>query len=169
MTQLVLIAAVARNGMIGKDGGMPWHLPADLQHFKRLTLGHPILMGRRTWDSLGRPLPGRRSIVISRQPGWQAAGAEHAESLAAALQRVSDDVSNDALAFVIGGAQLYAQALPLADRLELTEIDHDFDGDTRFPDWDRSRFTETARESHVAPEGWAYHFVTYTATTASTD
>ncbi|MBN8775986.1 dihydrofolate reductase [Thiomonas arsenitoxydans] len=168
MTQLVLIAAVARNGMIGKDGGMPWHLPADLQHFKRLTLGHPILMGRRTWDSLGRPLPGRRNIVISRQPGWQAAGAEHAESLPAALQRVSDDVSNDALAFVIGGAQLYAQALPLVDRLELTEIDYDFDGDTRFPDWDRSRFTETARESHLAPEGWAYHFVTYTAKTAST-
>ena len=119
MTQLILIAAVARNGMIGKDGGMPWHLPADLQHFKRLTLGHPILMGRRTWDSLGRPLPGRRNIVISRRPDWQAAGAEHAESLEAALQRVA----GDALAFVIGGAQLYAQALPLADALELTEID----------------------------------------------
>ncbi|WP_079419993.1 dihydrofolate reductase [Thiomonas intermedia] len=159
MTQLILIAAVARNGMIGKDGGMPWHLPADLQHFKRLTLGHPILMGRRTWDSLGRPLPGRRNIVVSRQPGWQAAGAEHAESLEAALQRVA----GDALAFVIGGAQLYAQALPLADALELTEIDQAFEGDTRFPDWDRSRFVETARESHIAPEGWAYHFVTYTA------
>ncbi|MDY0331148.1 MAG: dihydrofolate reductase [Thiomonas sp.] len=159
MTELVLIAAVARNGVIGKEGGMPWHLPADLQHFKRLTLGHPMLMGRRTWESLGRPLPGRRHIVISRQPGWQAPGAEQADSLQAALQRVA----GDALAFVIGGAQLYAQALPLADRLELTEIDQDFEGDTRFPDWDRSRFTETARESHVAPQGWTYHFVTYTA------
>ena len=159
MTELVLIAAVTRNGIIGKDGGMPWHLPADLQHFKRLTLGHPILMGRRTWDSLGRPLPGRRNIVISRQTGWQATGAEHAESLEAALQMVA----SDALAFVIGGAQLYAQALPLADRLELTEIEQHVDGDTRFPDWDRSRFVETARESHVAPQGWAFHFVTYTA------
>lgn len=161
MTQLVLIAAVARNGIIGKDGGMPWHLPADLQHFKRLTFGHPILMGRRTWDSLGRALPGRRNIVISRQDGWQAAGAEHAPSLSVALQLVA----GDALAFVIGGAQLYTQALPLADVLELTEIDQAFDGDTRFPDWDRSRYAETARQSHTAPEGWAYHFVTYTAKT----
>lgn len=163
MTRLVLIAAVARNGVIGKDGGMPWHLPADLQHFKRLTLGHPVLMGRRTWESLGRPLPGRRNIVISRQPDWQAEGAEHADSLHAALQRVS----SDALAFIIGGAQLYAQALPLADGLELTEIDQDFDGDTRFPDWDRSRFTETARQTYTAPEGWSYHFVSYEAQKAS--
>ncbi|MGC8507981.1 MAG: dihydrofolate reductase [Thiomonas sp.] len=162
MTRLILIAAVARNGVIGKDGGMPWHLPADLQHFKQLTLGHPILMGRRTWDSLGRPLPGRRNIVISRQPGWHADGAEHADSLDAALQHVA----GDALAFVIGGAQLYAQALPLADGLELTEIDHDFDGDTCFPAWDRSRFVETARQTHTAPEGWSYHFVRYAAKTA---
>ena len=159
MTQLILIAAVARNGMIGKDGGMPWHLSADLQHFKRLTLGHPILMGRRTWDSLGRPLPGRRNIVISRQADWQAAGAEHADSLPAALALVA----HEAKAFVIGGAQLYAQALPLADGLELTEIDQSFEGDTRFPDWDRSRFIEAARESHTSPEGWNYHFVSYTA------
>ena len=159
MTRLVLIAAVARNGVIGKDGGMPWHLPADLQRFKRLTLGHPILMGRRTWESLGRPLPGRRNIVISRQPDWHADGAEHAASLPAALERVS----GDPLAFVIGGAQLYAQALPLADGLELTEIDHDFDGDTRFPDWNRTRFVETARQTHTAPDGWRYHFVSYAA------
>jgi len=159
MTQLILIAAVARNGVIGKDGGMPWHLPADLQHFKRLTLGHPILMGRRTWESLGRPLPGRRNIVISRQPDWHADGAEHAASLPAALQRVS----GDPLAFVIGGAKLYTQALPLADALELTKIDHDFDGDTRFPDWSRSRFVETARQTHTAPEGWPFHFVSYAA------
>ena len=159
MTELVVIAAVTRNGVIGKDGGMPWRLPADLQHFKRLTLGHPILMGRRTWDSLGRPLPGRRNIVVSRQPGWQANGAEHADSLAAALQRVA----GESTAFVIGGAQLYAQALPLASRLELTEIDADFDGDTVFPAWDRNRYVETARESHRAPQGWDYHFVTYTA------
>ena len=159
MTKLVLIAAVARNGIIGKDGVMPWHLPADLQHFKRLTLGHPILMGRRTWDSLGRALPGRRNIVISRQAEWRDAGAEHAESLPAALQLVA----GDELAFVIGGAQLYAQALPLADRLELTEIDLDFDGDTRFPVWDRSRYIEVARETQTAPEGWSYHFVSYAA------
>ncbi|MGA8008992.1 MAG: dihydrofolate reductase [Thiomonas sp.] len=159
MTQLILIAAVARDGIIGKDGGMPWHLPADLQHFRRLTLGHSILMGRRTWDSLGRALPGRRNIVISRQADWKAAGAEHADSLPAAMQLVA----NDAKVFVIGGAQLYTQALPMADVLELTEIDHAFDGDTRFPDWERSRYTETARQSHTSPDGWAYHFVTYTA------
>jgi dihydrofolate reductase len=159
MTRLILVAAVARNGVIGKNGGIPWQLPADLQHFKRLTLGHPILMGRRTWESLGRPLPGRRNIVITRQQNWRAEGAEHAESLPAALQRVA----GDELAFVIGGAQLYAQALPLADGLELTEIDHDFDGDTRFPDWDRSRFVEIARQTHTAPQGWDYHFVSYIA------
>ncbi|OYV35981.1 MAG: diacylglycerol kinase [Thiomonas sp. 20-64-5] len=161
MTRLVLIAAVARNGIIGKDGGMPWHLPADLQHFKRLTLGHPILMGRRTWDSLGRPLPGRRNIVISRRDDWHAEGADHASSLPAALQLVAADP----LAFVIGGAQLYAQVLPLADGLELTEIDQAFDGDTRFPDWDRSRFVETARQTQTSPEGWAYHFVSYAKAT----
>ncbi len=161
MTRLVLIAAVARNGIIGRDGRMPWHLAADLQHFRRLTMGHAMLMGRRTWDSLGRPLPGRRSIVISRDPGWHAEGAEHATSLPAALALVAAD----AQAFVIGGAQLYAQALPLADKLQLTEIDHDFPGDTRFPDWDRTAFVETARESHVSPDGWAYHFVTYARAT----
>ena len=159
MTRLVLIAAVARNGVIGKDGRMPWHLAADLQHFKRLTMGHAMLMGRRTWDSLGRALPGRRSIVISRDPGWHADGAEHAASLPAALAMVAAE----AQAFVIGGAQLYAQALPLADELRLTEIDRDFAGDARFPAWDRAAFTETGRETHVSPEGWTYHFVTYTA------
>lgn len=159
MTQLVLIAAVARNGIIGKGGVMPWHLGADLQHFKRLTMGHAMLMGRRTWESLGRPLPGRRSIVISRDPQWHADGVEHAISLQAAL----DLVAGDTQAFVIGGAQLYAQALPLADELRLTEIDHDFDGDTLFPAWDRSAFTETSRETHVSPDGWTYHFVTYAA------
>lgn len=159
MTRLVLIAAVARNGVIGKDGRMPWHLAADLQHFKRLTMGHPILMGRRTWDSLGRPLPGRRNIVISRDPGWHAQGAEHAASLPAALALVAAD----AQAFVIGGAQLYAQALPLADELRLTEIDRDFPGDTRFPHWDRAAFVETERQTHVSPEGWTYHFATYAA------
>lgn len=159
MTRLVLIAAVARNGIIGKGGVLPWHLGADLQHFKRLTMGHAILMGRRTWESLGRPLPGRRSIVISRDPQWHADGVEHAVSLQAAL----DLVAGDRRAFVIGGARLYAQALPLADELHLTEIDHDFDGDTLFPAWDRSAFTETSRETHVSPDGWTYHFVTYAA------
>lgn len=158
MTRLVVIAAVARNGVIGRDGDLPWRLPEDLKHFRALTTGHPILMGRRTWDSLGRPLPGRRNIVISGTPGWQSEGAEHAASLQAALELVVDAST----AFVIGGAQLYAQALPLADGLELTEIDHDFDGDTHFPEWNRSAFVETARSSHTAAAGWPYHFVSYT-------
>ena len=157
MTQLVLIAAVARNGVIGRNGDLPWRLPDDLKHFKALTLGHPILMGRRTWDSLGRPLPGRRNIVISRTPGWRADGAEGATSLDDALALVADAPQ----AFVIGGAQLYAQALPLADALELTEIDHDVDGDTHFPEWDRSAFVETARSAHTAEAGWPYAFVSY--------
>jgi dihydrofolate reductase len=159
MTRLILIAAVARNGVIGRDGGMPWHLSDDLRRFKQLTLGHPVLMGRRTWESLGRALPGRRNIVVSRQPHWHAAGAEHASSLDDALRLVADAPQ----AFVIGGAQLYADALPRADVLELTEIDADVDGDTRFPPWDRSRFVQTARQTHHAPQGWDYHFVTYTA------
>lgn len=159
--ELVLIAAVARNGAIGRGGTMPWRLPADLAHFKRSTGSAPVIMGRRTWDSLPtafRPLPGRRNIVVTRKAEWSAPGAERAPSLDAALamagaaQRV----------FVIGGGELYAQALARADELLLTEIDADFpEADTFFPVWDRDGFVEVARESHTAEAGWRYHFVTY--------
>ena len=152
---LSVIAAVARNGAIGKDNTLLWRLPEDLQFFKRTTMGRPVIMGRKTYESIGRPLPGRRNIVVTRSPDWRADGVEAAPSLQAALELGGPD------AFVIGGGELYAQALPLADRLVLTEIDQDFDGDTHFPAWDRSAFTEASRETHISPAGWAYHFVVY--------
>lgn len=150
-----LIAAVARNGAIGKDNALLWRLPEDLKFFKRTTLGCPVIMGRKTWDSIGRPLPGRRNIVITRNTAWRADGAEVFHDLASALAATADVPK----VFVIGGGELYAQALPLADELVLTEVDADFEGDTFFPKWDRGAFTETSRESHMADAGWAYHFV----------
>lgn len=162
-TSLSLIAAVARNGAIGKDNALLWRLPEDLRFFKRTTMGCPVVMGRKTYESIGRPLPGRRNIVISRNAGWQAAGVERASSLEAALALVADAGK----AFVIGGAQIYAQALPQADEIVLTEIDRDFAGDAFFPQWDKTRFTEISREAHHAPaqdgvgEGFDYAFVVY--------
>ena len=146
---VVLVAAVARNRVIGRDGVMPWHLPEDLRRFKALTMGHTLVMGRRTYDSIGRPLPGRRTVVITRQADWAVEGVTTAGSLEAALALVVGD------AYVVGGGEIYALALPLADRLELTEVDSAPVGDTYFPevgpDW-----RETAREPH---DGYA--FVTY--------
>lgn len=150
-----LIAAVARNGAIGKDNALLWRLPEDLKFFKRTTLGCPVIMGRKTWDSIGRPLPGRRNIVVTRNTAWQAEGAEVFHDLTSALAATADVPK----VFVIGGGELYAQALPLVDELVLTEVDADFEGDTFFPPWDRGAFTETSRQSHTADAGWAYHFV----------
>lgn len=156
---LSVIAAVARNGTIGKDNALLWRLPEDLQFFKRTTLGCPVIMGRKTWDSIGRPLPGRRNIVVTRNAQWTAPGAETVPSLADALALIRDV----AKVFVIGGAQIYAQALPQADEVILTEIDRDFDGDTFFPAWDRRAFDEVARETHRAPppNDFDYAFVVY--------
>jgi dihydrofolate reductase len=154
---LCLIAAVARNGAIGKNNQLLVHLPGDLPRFKKLTLGHPVIMGRKTWDSIGRPLPQRRNIVITRNVAWQAAGAEASGSLADALAGVASAPK----VFVIGGAQIYAQALPLADELALTEIDADFDGDAFFPEWDRTRFEQTSQEDHSTPEGLHFRFTHY--------
>jgi dihydrofolate reductase len=145
--RLSVIVARARNGVIGRDGTLPWHLSEDLRHFKRTTLGHPIVMGRRTWESIGRPLPGRRSIVLTRNTRWTAPGVERADSLAQALAMCE----GAAEAFVIGGAALFAEALPLAQRLFLTEIDADFEGDTFFPPIDLSAWRETSRE-HLPPQ-----------------
>jgi dihydrofolate reductase len=168
--ELALIAAVARDGAIGRDGQMPWHLPEDLSHFRRVTMGCPVLMGRRTWASLPprfRPLPGRRNVVLTRDPAWHADGAEVASSLQSALALVQGHER----VFVIGGGELYAQALPLAQTLVLTEIDLLVpDADTRFPAWDRKAFAETARETGVsksdADHGLRYAFVTYSRRTA---
>jgi dihydrofolate reductase len=159
---LTLIAALARNGVIGRGDMLPWHLPEDLQHFRRATLGCPVIMGRRTWESLParyRPLPGRRNLVLTHRPEWQAAGAQAAPSLAAALHALAGAER----AFVIGGAALYEAALPLADELMLTEIDRDFDGDVHFPPFDRARYTVVGREEHRAapPNDFGYAFVSY--------
>ena len=154
-----LIYARAANGVIGRDGDLPWHLPEDLAHFKRATAGAPVVMGRRTWDSLPprfRPLPGRDNIVVTRQAGWQAAGARRADGLDAALALCADAPE----VWVIGGAQIYAEAAPLAHRAVVTEIGREFEGDAHAPslsaDWQ-----ETARETHVAADGLPFEFVTY--------
>jgi len=152
-----LIAAVARNGAIGKDNALLLHLPGDLPHFKRTTLGAPIVMGRRTWQSIGRALPGRRNVVVTRNPGFLAPGAECAPSLEAALDRLQDAPK----VWVIGGAALYAAALPLADELVLTEIDADLEGDVHFPPWNRAAFSETSRASHRNADGLGYSIVHY--------
>ena len=143
--EIVLIAAVARNGVIGRENGLPWRLKADLAHFKRTTLGHPIVMGRKTWESLGRPLPGRRNLIVTRNHAYAADGAElFTDPLQAIMAANSDAV------YVIGGADLYRQLLDRADRLVLTEVDADVNGDAHFPDFDRSVFVEVSRESHLA-------------------
>lgn len=147
---ITLIAAVARNLVIGDAGGLPWHIPGDLPRLKRLTMGHVLVMGRKTFDSIGRPLPGRTTIVVTRQPGWHADGVEVAHTIPAALEcaaRLGDQV------FVMGGGEIYTQALDVADRMELTEVDAAPQGDTHFPPVDWSRWHEVAREQH---DGYAF-------------
>jgi dihydrofolate reductase len=158
--RITIIAAVAANGVIGKDNRMPWHLSEDLKHFKALTMGHPMIMGRKTWESLPGRLPGRPHIVVTRNPTYQAEGATVATSLHAAVSGAgeTDEV------FIIGGAELYAQAFPFADRLQLTEIAREYEGDAWFPNWDRSKWRETAREAHRTDTGLDYAFVTYERT-----
>lgn len=162
---LALIAAQARNRVIGLDNRMPWHLPADLKHFKARTLGKPIIMGRKTWDSLGRPLPGRLNIVISRQPGLQLEGAEVFGSLEAALQRADQWAREQGVdeLMLIGGAQLYEQALPLAERLYLTRIELDPPGDAFFPVFDEAVWRRVEQEAFPADgDTPAYRFETWT-------
>lgn len=162
--QLGMILARARNGTIGKGGVMPWHLPEDLGHFKLVTLGSPVIMGRKTWDSIPpkfRPLPGRTNIVVTRQAGWQAPGAIRAASLADAIAFCADAPQ----AWVIGGADIYAQALPLVHTAEVTEIEADFDGDAFAPRFDEG-WKEVARERHLSASGLAYSFITYQNTAA---
>lgn len=154
--RLSLIAAMATNRVIGINNALPWRLPADLQHFKRLTLGHHILMGRKTWESLGRPLPGRTSVIITRNRAFTAAGCLVAGSPEEAIAACAGDKE----IFFIGGADLYRQALALADRLYLTEIRRDFAGDAWFPEFDRGVWRETERRREVT-DGLEYDFVIY--------
>ena len=160
MTQLHLIFAKASNGVIGHNNALPWHLPEDLAHFKRVTLGCPVIMGRKTWDSLPprfRPLPGRTNVVITRQKNWAENGAQPSSNLREALQ-ICEQAAH---AWVIGGAQIYAQALPLAHSAVVTEIGVPFEGDAFAPTFGPG-WVETARESHTAASGLPYAFVTYT-------
>ena len=157
---IALVAAVARGGVIGRDGIVPWRVPEDLARFRELTMGQPVVMGRKTWESLPdrfRPLPGRRNVVVTRNATWHAEGAERAGSLEDALHLVEGAER----VFVIGGGELYAAALPLADELLLTEIDIEVKGDTWFPSWDRADFDEASRERLAAEAGVPCSFVTY--------
>ncbi|HHW76820.1 MAG TPA: type 3 dihydrofolate reductase [Xanthomonadaceae bacterium] len=155
-SRLALIAALARNRVIGRDNRLPWHLPADLRFFRQATMGKPLLMGRRTWESIGRPLPGRRMIVLSRDPGCQAPGCAVARSLDQALA-IAGAVPE---IMVIGGASLYAQTLPLAERLYLTVVEADVPGDVWFPDWDERAWRLVWEEAHPADaaHAWPYRF-----------
>ena len=156
MSEIVLVVAIADNGVIGKDGAIPWRIPEDMKRFKALTMGHTIVMGRKTWDSLPKkPLPGRINVVVTRQKDWQAEGAIAASSLGQATAGTSGTV------MVIGGGEIYERALPLASRIELTEIHQDFDGEARFVR-DRTGWHETLREDHVTPDGLRYSYVTLT-------
>jgi dihydrofolate reductase len=157
MSCLSVIAAVARNGVIGRDNTLPWHLPEDLKHFRQLTMGHHIIMGRKTYESLGRLLPGRITVVVSRQPGYRVEGAITAGSLRDAVAACGADEE----VFVIGGAELYREALAIADRLYLTEIHADFAGDANFPDYDRAAWRETARQQFTGAGGLPFSFVVY--------
>lgn len=147
-----LVVAVARNGVIGCDNDLPWRLPDDLKHFKAITLGKPVVMGRRTYESIGRPLPGRENRVVSRRPGFEAPGCRVFASLEEALAGPEPEV------MVIGGGQIYAAALPLAQRLYLTEVDAEVDGDARFPEIDPGAWREVSREMHAADERHAHAF-----------
>lgn len=155
--ELGLVVAMDDQGVIGRDGGLPWHLPEDLKRFKAITMGSPILMGRRTYESIGRPLPGRRNIVVTTTPGYEAPGCETAGSLDAALALVAAVPT----AFVIGGVALYRAALPHAGRIYLTEVHATVGGDTVFPAFDRAAFHEVAREDRPADgrHAHAYSFV----------
>lgn len=157
--QLGLIYARARNGVIGKAGALPWQLPEDMAHFKQVTMGHPVIMGRKTWDSLPgrfRPLPGRINIVVTRQPHWEAQGATRAASLPQAVALCA----GQAQAWVIGGAEIYAQALPLAKTAEITEIEAEFEGDAFAPHLG-AEWREVARRRQRSATGLEYSFVTY--------
>ena len=159
--QLHLIFARSKNGVIGVDGGLPWHLPEDLAHFKRCTLGCPVIMGRKTWDSLPvkfRPLPGRANVVVTRQSDWQGTGALRADSLERAMELCAEAEH----VWVIGGAQLYALALPLAATAVVTEIDTEVAGDAYAPNFG-PEWQETAREEHTAASGLHYRFITMTS------
>lgn len=150
-----LIVAMDRNRVIGNKNQLPWHLPADLKHFKELTMGKPIIMGRKTFESIGKPLPGRRNLIVSTQQDYQVNGCEVFSSLVSAIEAAQKDQHE---IMIIGGATIFAQALPLASRLYLTIIDHEFTGDTFFPVWVKTEWQEIKREQHAPDEKNVYRY-----------
>jgi dihydrofolate reductase len=155
-----VVAAIARGGVIGRDGSIPWRIPEDMARFRELTMGHAVVMGRRTWESLPdqfRPLPGRDNVVVTRNPDWSAQGADRAGSVEDALELLESAPR----VFVIGGGEIYAAALPYADELLLTQIEADVEGDTTFPVWSRDEFEEVERRERVTESGTAFAFVRY--------
>lgn len=148
------MVAVSRNGVIGRDNQLPWRLPEDLAYFKRVTMGHPILMGRRTYESIGRPLPGRRNLVVTRQEGYEAPGCVVAHS----LQEAWREAAGAAEVSIIGGTEIFRETLPIADRIHLTEVEAEVEGDTFFPDFDRSAWRETEVLRHASDERHRYPF-----------
>jgi dihydrofolate reductase len=157
-SSLALIAAVASNGVIGRHNTLPWRLPEDLRRFRQLTLHHRVIMGRKTWESLGKPLPERENVVITRRRDYPATGCRVTHTLEEALQPESGQI-----VFCIGGAELYRLCLPLAQTLYLTEIDRAYEGDAWFPAFDRAAWREASRETRLldGPDGFQYHFVVY--------
>ncbi|MBO1272754.1 dihydrofolate reductase [Shewanella sp. 4t3-1-2LB] len=155
--RIALIAAMANNRVIGKDNQMPWHLPEDLRHFKQVTMGKPVVMGRRTYESIGKPLPGRQNIVITRNSDMTIPGVTMVSSLSEAFDQanVCDEL------MIIGGGQLYAEALPCADILYLTQISLDVDGDTYFPSWDDGQWVKSSDDSGISANGLEFHFLKY--------
>ena len=157
MSKLSLIVAIAKNGVIGVNNTLPWHLPEDLKRFKALTMGHHIVMGRKTYDSLGRLLPGRTTVIVTRNKNYHVEGALIANSLSEALTLCA----NDDEVFLIGGAELYQSGLTLADKLYITEIDLEVEGDAHFPPIPYAEFKEVAREAYVSEKGMKFNYVTY--------
>lgn len=157
--KLSIIVAMARNRTIGVNNTLPWRCPEDLKHFKALTMGHHMIMGRKTFDSIGKPLPGRTTVVVTRDKGLKIEGCLIANSLQDAIK----SCAGDAEAFIVGGADIYNQSLQLADTLYITEIQQDVEGDAHFPEFDRKLWQETAREvrTQETPQPLDYHFVTY--------
>ncbi|MVN77625.1 dihydrofolate reductase [Hymenobacter sp. HMF4947] len=160
---VTLVVAAAENNIIGRDGQLPWgRLPADLRHFKELTLGHPVVMGRKTYDSIGRALPGRANLVVTRQPNWAAPGCEAVPSVLAAVERARELAGPEGTVCIIGGGEIYREALPLADVVYLTEVHGTFEGDASFPALPPAAWREETRARHAADAAnpYAYSFVT---------
>lgn len=157
--KISLIVAFDENRLIGRDNGLPWHLPADLKHFKTLTMGHHMIMGRKTFESIGKPLPGRTSVIITRQTDYHADGCIVTQNFTEAMMQCSGQEE----IFIIGGAQIFECTLPLADTLYITQIHHTFEGDTFFPEIKSSEWEEISRERHEGDEKnqWSYSFITY--------